>query len=79
MAKAAEELRQAELLDPMDPEIPYNLACVLWRREDYPRALAKLKRTLEIDLTHEGARVWFPKAAKRVAKLKSEVLGAQKK
>ena len=79
LAKAEEELRQAELLDPTDPEIPYNMACVLWRRKDYPRAQLKLKRTLGLAPNHEGAQVWLPKAAQRVAQIEAEVLGEQKK
>ena len=57
-----------------DPEIPYNLGAVLWRRSDYPRAATKFRRALVLDPRHEEARRWFPRTQRAVRDIEQLLL-----
>jgi general secretion pathway protein D len=74
LEEAKTELKIAGVLAPGDVEIPYNLAAVYWRQENYPMAAAKFQRALELDPLHEQAREWLPRALRELRRLESELL-----
>ena len=72
--RAKAELKQAALLAPLDPEIPYNLGAIYWRQADYPRAAFMFQQTMQRDPLHEQAIIWLPKAVKELKRIEQELL-----